>query len=192
MAFSVDELLDQREALVKDLGIPDAVGGVAAGGIVLEGGAVAILLGVAELMKAAEKTSGGPVREPLAPAAEPRPRRILLADDSITTRALEKSILEVHGYEVMAAVDGVEALAMLRSHGADLVISDVQMPRMDGFELLEQIKGDKRLRQTPVIMLTSLERREEQEKGLALGADAYIVKRKFDQRDLLETIQQIL
>ena len=81
---------------------------------------------------------------------------------------------------------------MLRSHGADLVISDVQMPRMDGFELLEQIKGDKRLRQTPVIMLTSLERREEQEKGLALGADAYIVKRKFDQRDLLETIQQIL
>ena len=192
MAFSVDELLDQREALVKDLGIPEAVGGVAAGGIVLEGGSVAILLGVAELMKAAEKTSGGPVREPLAPAADPRPRRILLADDSITTRALEKSILEVHGYEVMAAVDGVEALAMLRSHGADLVISDVQMPRMDGFELLEQIKGDKRLRQTPVIMLTSLERREEQEKGLALGADAYIVKRKFDQRDLLGTIRQIL
>ena len=88
MAFSVDELLDQREALVKDLGIPDAVGGVAAGGIVLEGGAVAILLGVAELMKAAEKTSGGPVREPLAPAADPRPRRILVADDSMTTRAL--------------------------------------------------------------------------------------------------------
>jgi two-component system chemotaxis sensor kinase CheA len=143
-------------------------------------------------MKAAEQSSGGPERESDAPSAEPRQRRILLADDSITTRALEKNILEVHGYEVMAAVDGVEALAMLRAHGADLVISDVQMPRMDGFELLEQIKTDKRLRQTPVIILTSLERREEQEKGLALGADAYIVKRKFDQRELLETIRQII
>jgi len=192
MAFSVDELLDQREAVVRDLGIPQAKGGVAAGGIMLEEGSVAILLHVGKLMKAAERASGGPVQEPAAPQPEKRQRRILLADDSITTRALEKSILEVHGYEVLAAVDGVEALAMLRLHGADLVISDVQMPRMDGFELLEQIKNDKRLRQTPVIILTSLERREEQEKGLALGADAYIVKRKFDQRDLLETIRQII
>ena len=191
MAYSVDELLDQREALVKDLGIPEAAHGVAAGGIVLEGGAIAILLNAVELLKAAH-APGFPIQQPSAVPIEQRQRRILLADDSITTRALEKSILEVHGYEVLAAVDGVEALALLRSQGADLVISDVQMPRMDGFELLEQIKNDKRLRQTPVIMLTSLERREEQEKGLALGADAYIVKRKFDQRDLLETIRQIL
>jgi two-component system chemotaxis sensor kinase CheA len=192
IAFAVDELLDQREAVVRDLGIPEAKGGVAAGGIMLEEGSIAILLNVAELTKAAAQSSGGPAQQSAALPLEQRQRRILLADDSITTRALEKSILEVHGYEVLAAVDGVEALAMLRSQGADLVISDVQMPRMDGFELLEQIKNDKRLRQTPVIILTSLERREEQEKGLALGADAYIVKRKFDQRDLLETIRQIL
>lgn len=192
MAFSVDELLDQREAVVRDLGIQQAKGGVAAGGILLEEGSIAILLHADELMAAAADSAAAPAQDfaPLAP--EKRQQRILLADDSITTRALEKSILEVHGYEVLAAVDGVEALAMLRAQGADLVISDVQMPRMDGFELLEQIKNDKRLRQTPVIILTSLERREEQEKGLALGADAYIVKRRFDQRELLETIRQIL
>jgi two-component system chemotaxis sensor kinase CheA len=191
-AFSVDELLDQREAVVRDLGIPQPKSGLAAGGILLEQGSIAILLNVGELMRRAALAAGAPPRELIPHELENRQQRILLADDSITTRALERSILEVHGYEVLAAVDGVEALAMLRSQGADLVISDVQMPRMDGFELLEQIKNDKRLRQTPVIILTSLERREEQEKGLALGADAYIVKRRFDQRELLETIRQIL
>lgn len=191
VAFSVDELLDQREALVKNLGMPEAARSFSAGGVLLDEGSIAILLNVGELLKGAQ-TSSVPSKEQANLPIKPSKPRILLADDSITTRALEKSILEVHGYEVLAAVDGVEALAMLRSHGADLVISDVQMPRMDGFELLEQIKNDKRLRHTPVIILTSLEQREEQEKGLALGADAYLMKRKFDQRELLETIQQII
>jgi two-component system chemotaxis sensor kinase CheA len=72
------------------------------------------------------------------------------------------------------------------------VITDLQMPRMDGFQLLEEMKKDKRLAQVPVIVVTSMGRREDQEKGLALGADAYIVKRKFDHEELLNTIQQII
>ena len=110
----------------------------------------------------------------------------------MTTRTLERCILEAQGYRVRVAVDGMEALAQLRVEKADLVISDVQMPRMDGFELLEAMKKDPNLNRIPVIVVTSLERQEDQERGLALGADAYIVKQKFDQAELLATIRQIL
>ena len=89
-------------------------------------------------------------------------------------------------------MDGLEALALLRAEKADLVIADIQMPRMDGFELLAALKKDQNLNQIPVIVVTSLERPEDQERGLSLGADAYIVKRKFDQGELLAAIRQIL
>jgi two-component system, chemotaxis family, sensor kinase CheA len=105
---------------------------------------------------------------------------------------LEKTILEAHGYRVRVAVDGMEAMALLRSETADLVITDVQMPRMDGLALLQALKKDAELSRIPVIMVTSLERREDQERGMSLGADAYIVKRKFDQAELLGVIRQIL
>jgi two-component system chemotaxis sensor kinase CheA len=120
------------------------------------------------------------------------PAHILVVDDSVTTRTLEKSVLEAHGYRVRVAVDGMEALMLLQAEPGDLVIADVEMPRLDGFGLLAAIRKDPRLRSLPVIMVTSLEKREHQEKGLALGADAYIVKRHFDQSTLLETIRRLL
>jgi two-component system chemotaxis sensor kinase CheA len=86
----------------------------------------------------------------------------------------------------------MEALALLRNERVDLIISDIQMPRMNGFELLAALKKDPALNQIPVVMVTSLERREDQEQGLALGADAYIVKQTFDQVELLDVIRQIL
>jgi two-component system chemotaxis sensor kinase CheA len=128
---------------------------------------------------------------PPAPAGK-RPPTVLVVDDSLTTRTLERSILEVHGYTVRVAVDGVEALAQLRADPVDLVITDIQMPRLDGFGLLAEMKKDPRLARLPVIVVSSLARREDQERGLALGADAYIVKRKFDHEELLSTIRQIL
>jgi two-component system, chemotaxis family, sensor kinase CheA len=113
-------------------------------------------------------------------------------DDSITTRALERSILEAHGYRVRIAVDGLEALQQLKTESVDLVITDVMMPRMDGLQLLEHMKNQKETEHIPVIIVTSLDRREDQERGLSLGADAYIVKRKFDARELLDAVRQIL
>jgi two-component system chemotaxis sensor kinase CheA len=86
----------------------------------------------------------------------------------------------------------MEALDRLRVEKVDLVIADVQMPRLDGFGLLEAMKKDPNLSKIPVIVVTSLERAEDQERGLSLGADAYIVKQKFDQGELLATIRQIL
>ena len=121
-----------------------------------------------------------------------RAARILVVDDSFTTRTLERSILEAHGYRVFVAVDGVEALARLRSEPVDLVISDIQMPRMDGITLVTEIKADPRLRAIPVVLVSSMETAEDQERGLAVGADAYIVKRRFDHEELIATIRQLL
>ena len=90
------------------------------------------------------------------------------------------------------AVDGVEALAQLRQQKFAAVISDIEMPRMDGFALLEQVKADRRLAGTPVILVTSRDRQEDQRRGLELGAEAYIVKRKFDHQELLNTIRQLV
>ena len=89
-------------------------------------------------------------------------------------------------------VDGVEALEKLSAETFHLVITDVMMPRMDGMQLLEQMKKQNSTARVPVIMVTSLESREDRQKGMSLGADAYIVKRKFDQQELLRTVRQIL
>lgn len=187
----VDRFLDDRETTVKSLGLPAALAGISAGGVPLEDGSVAVMLDPAAVVERF-RTSGAPAAVAAAAAEPESKRRILVVDDSLTTRSLEKSILEAHGFDVRVAVDGMQALEELRAHGADLVITDVMMPRMDGLELLASLKKDSALSAIPVIMVTSMERREDQERGLSLGADAYIVKRKFDQRELLETIRQIL
>ncbi|MET0338007.1 MAG: response regulator, partial [Caulobacter sp.] len=121
-------------------------------------------------------------------------RTILVVDDSITTRTLEKSILEAQGYRVVLSVDGLDALEKLRSGGDvfDLVVADVEMPRMDGFSLLQAIKADAALSVLPVILMTSRQDPEDVRRGLTLGAGAYITKQKFDQRELLATIGQLL
>ncbi len=125
-------------------------------------------------------------------ARTPRPVSILVVDDSVTTRTLEKSILEAAGFAVAVATDGLEALAALRREHVDLVVSDVDMPRLDGFELTRRIKADPRTRDLPVVLVTALDSPEQQEQGLDAGADAYLLKRTFDQRVLLETIQRLV
>jgi two-component system chemotaxis sensor kinase CheA len=115
-----------------------------------------------------------------------------VVDDSITSRSLERSILEAHGYLVRVAADGVEALELLRVKKADLIITDIEMPRMDGFGLVQALKADPGLKEIPVIIVSSLELAAHQERGRLLGADAYLVKRKFDQTELLITIQQLI
>lgn len=121
-------------------------------------------------------------------------RTVLVVDDSITTRTLEKSILEAQGYRVILAVDGLDALNTLRSGEAviDLVVADIEMPRMDGFGLLQAIKADAALAALPVILMTSRSDPEDVRRGLDLGAEAYITKQKFDQRELLATIGRVL
>jgi two-component system chemotaxis sensor kinase CheA len=189
--FIVDEFLDERDTTVKALGVPPGMAGFTVGGLALEDGSVVPLLNPAALFD--RLAALRPVDQAKTGDESHRPApKILIVDDSITTRSLERSILEAHGYQVRLAVDGVEALQKLGAEPFDLVITDVMMPRMDGFELLQEMKRRKETERIPVIVVTSLERPEEQERGLSLGADAYIVKRKFDQRELLNIVRQIL
>jgi two-component system, chemotaxis family, sensor kinase CheA len=126
--------------------------------------------------------------------AKRRMPTILVVDDSVTTRTLEKSILEAQGYRVVLSVDGLDALSALRnpSHLIDLVVADIEMPRMDGFQLLQALKADAELAAKPVILMTSRADPEDVRRGMELGADAYLVKQSFDQRELLAAIGQLL
>lgn len=124
-------------------------------------------------------------------APPPEPPLVLVVDDSITTRTLEKSILEAHGYRVRLAVDGRQALEMLADLRPQVVVSDLEMPKLDGFGLLAAMKRNPDLRHIPVVLVTSRDSEADRERGLRLGADSYIVKSRFQQDDLLEAIGRL-
>jgi two-component system chemotaxis sensor kinase CheA len=115
-----------------------------------------------------------------------------VVDDSLTTRELERNILEASGYDVHVAVDGLDGLNKVAEGEFDLIISDVQMPRMDGFKMVEKLKQDEKYSSIPVIMVTSLQKDEEKRRGVEVGASAYIVKSSFEQSNLLETIRTLV
>jgi two-component system chemotaxis sensor kinase CheA len=118
--------------------------------------------------------------------------RLLVVDDSVTTRTLMKSILETANYNVTAAVDGQHAWECMQNDSFDLVVSDVEMPRMDGFELTSSIRGVPTFNELPVILVTARGTDEDKARGIQVGANAYLVKSSFDQRNLLETIEQLI
>ena len=121
-----------------------------------------------------------------------RQMAILVVDDSITTRTMEKNLLEAAGYRVRVAADGLEGWTALKEEDFDLVVSDVDMPRMDGFELTARIRADRKLADLPVVLVTALESREDKERGIEVGANAYVIKSSFDQSNLLEIIRRLI
>jgi two-component system, chemotaxis family, sensor kinase CheA len=199
LALLVDELVVEQEIVIKPLGWPLQRVRNVAGVAVLGSGQTVVILNPADLVKSAAGLANG---SPLvrsggdaagtAPAPAVRRPRVLVVDDSITTRTLERSILESAGYDVRVAEDGMEALARLRAEPVDLVVSDVDMPRLDGFDLTAEIRRDAALRHLPVVLVTSLGDQAYRERGVAVGADAYIVKSSFDQDQLLTTIGRLL
>jgi two-component system chemotaxis sensor kinase CheA len=192
IAFAVDAVLDEQEVLVRRLGRPlERVRNIA-GATVLGSGQIAPILSVSDLLKSAKKIAGQSMRiaqAKQAPQAETK--SILVAEDSITSRMLLKGILESAGYQVKTAVDGVDAFTILKTERFDLIVSDVEMPRMNGFDLTAKIRADKNLGELPVVLLTALETREDRERGIDVGANAYLVKSSFDQSNLLETVRRL-
>ena len=192
-ALWVDQFLMERDALIQELGMPCPATGSVSGGALLRDGTVFVVLNPAGLAVRCTASAAAPLPQKRAQApVQTAASGILIVDDSITSRSLERSILEAHGYRVRVAVDGLEALELLRAEKADLIITDIQMPRLDGFGLVEALKADSRLKGIPVIIVSSLERAEDQQRGLRLGANAYMVKRRFDQTELLDAIRQMI
>jgi len=192
-AFVVDVLLGEREIMIRTLGARlRSIRGVG-GATILVDGKIALILDPAELvMQAFNPLRSSRLAEEIAVLPHTAKKHLLVVDDSVTIRTLEKSILEAAGYEVTVAADGVEAWQLLLENGADLVVSDIEMPRMDGFSLTETIRGSKRFRDVPVILVTAMESDEDKARGLVAGADAYQLKSAFDQENLLATIRQML
>ncbi|MBU1566730.1 MAG: hybrid sensor histidine kinase/response regulator [Proteobacteria bacterium] len=190
IAFVVDEVLREQEVLVKPLGGQLSRVKNISGATVLANGKVAPILNVSDLLKSVAKNSSS-----FAAGETTLPEKslsILVVEDSITARALLKNILESAGYQVQTAVDGLDGLTTLKSREFDIVVTDVEMPRMNGFELTARIRSDKKFMELPVVLVTALESREDRERGIDVGASAYIVKSSFDQSNLLEVIERLI
>ena len=164
-------------------------------GEVLGSGEVIPILHVPELIESVlsmHQTAGT-----LHQAAEPdnpteKQIKILVAEDSITSRMLLRNILETAGFQVKTAVDGLEAFQILQNDPFDLVVTDVEMPGMNGFELTSKIRMDARFMAIPVVLVTALSSDWDRQRGLEAGANAYIVKSNFEQSNLVETIQRLI
>ena len=125
-------------------------------------------------------------------ASGPARKRVLVVEDSITVRELERSVLQSRGYEVVVAVDGMDGWNALREGKFDLVVSDVDMPRMTGLELVAQLRADARLRDVPVIIVSYKDREEDRLRGLEAGADRYMTKNSFHDASFLEAVRDLI
>ena len=191
MALGVDAVLGEEKVLTKGLGKQLLRVRNIAGVAILGSGKSVPVLNVSDVARSLMNAS----TSLLSPAVEEikgEVKSVLVVEDSITSRVLLKSILESAGYRVKTAVDGIDALTMLKVGDFGLIISDVDMPRMDGFELTAKVRSDKKLADMPMVLVTSLETRESRERGIDVGANAYIVKSSFDQSDLLDAVRRLV
>ena len=193
LAIQIDNIVTETELAVKPVGMPLMRVRNVVGAALMGNGEPIVMLNPADLIRSAHAVTipAIKIRKPEEKVAE-QVNQILVVDDSITTRTLEKNILEAAGYLVITAINGVEALKRLEENDIDLVVSDLEMPHMDGFSLTRNIREHAKYGHLPVILVTSLESEADKQKGMLAGADAYIVKRGFNQINLLSTIKQYL
>jgi two-component system, chemotaxis family, sensor histidine kinase and response regulator WspE len=192
----VDEFLGERDLEVRPLDarlgkVPDI-----SSASVLEDGTPVLIIDVEDMVRSIDNLLGGRRLKTLGDASADvkarGPKRILVVDDSMTVRELERQMLEGRGYAVDIAVDGLDGWNAIRSAEYDLVISDVDMPRMDGIQLVRSIKGDARLKSIPVVIVSYKEREEDRMRGLDAGADAYLTKSSFHDQTLLNTVADLI
>ncbi len=202
MALMIDTVISEQEILVKTLGYQLEKVNNISGATVLTSGNIVPILNVQDIFYSARTVNYIPpaiknsekvnTNEQGRKKSSVKQKSLLVVEDSITSRILLKNILESSGYKVDTAVDGMAAMTKLKSIYFDLVVSDVEMPRMDGFVLTETIRKDNELRNIPVILVTSRATDKDKERGITAGANAYIIKSQFDQNNLLETIKSLI
>jgi two-component system chemotaxis sensor kinase CheA len=188
VAFRVDDFEEVDDHIVKPVGDRAEVPLMQAA-LVMADGRVAPVLNAQDLARRAlPEMTTGVVNAP----EPPRQRRVLVVDDSVTTRQLVGTILRSDGYAVESVAHAADAWRQIESERFDVLVTDIEMPHMSGFELLHRVRNTKSVQNLPVVLVTGLDRESERRRALDLGANAYIVKARFDQRLLLDTLQALL
>ncbi|PKM22090.1 MAG: hybrid sensor histidine kinase/response regulator, partial [Gammaproteobacteria bacterium HGW-Gammaproteobacteria-14] len=207
VAILVDGLVGSREVVVKSVGPQLATVAGISGATILGDGSVVIILDVHSLIRAAHvqrqhgllerRSRAEQGLEPALPLAAEKPVEVaklplvMVTDDSVTVRKVTTRLLERNGYEVMTAKDGVDAVAKLEERKPDLMLLDIEMPRMDGFEVASHVRHDSRMKDIPIIMITSRTGEKHRERAFEIGVDRYMGK-PFQEGELLATIQELL
>jgi two-component system chemotaxis sensor kinase CheA len=189
VALACDRLIGESEVVVKTLG--PLLGSVTGylGAAILGDGRVALLLDPASATSTSPRAARQSETVAATPVEQATTRTLLVVEDSFMVRELQRSILEAAGYRVVTAKHGLEALDQLAAHSEiDLVVTDVDMPEMDGLALTEAIRASAEWAALPIIVVTSRHSDEDRRRGVAAGADAYMVKDSFDQHALLDTV----
>ncbi len=190
LAVIVNNFINEQDIVIKSFNPPLNQLPNFLGGTIGNDGNVVLVLNIHALLS--KDTKGMPISHILKDDSSLENKKILVVDDSITTRTLEVSILKSHGYSVESVVCAEEAIEKLKTESFDLLITDVEMPGMNGFELTQEVRTVLGLSDLPIIIVTSLANEEDKQKGLDVKADAYIVKSEFESKELLSTIAQLI
>ncbi len=188
----VEAVHEEQELVFKELRGPLRNQKTFTGAALLGNGDIVPILDVNALFDLASRAPSPSSAPTMQRRPAPRIYRVLVVDDSLVAGELQKNILLTAGYESEIASDGVEALEFLHRKDWDLVIADVDMPRMTGFELTERMRADEQFRDIPVIIVTSRDTIDDRRRGFEVGADAYVLKREFDQSHLLDTVRRLI
>jgi len=194
LGFSVDEIGYVQDVIIKGFGDQMVRLRNFSSVTVLGTGKVVPVLNISDLVQSAIQLESSGTIAGFSPEGLTNKKSIsiLVTDDSITSRMLLKNILESGGYAVETAVDGLDALDKLQTGSFDILVSDVDMPRMNGFILTEKIRSNKKFSNIPVILVTALDSKQDREWGIDVGANAYIVKTSFNKSTLLEVVRKLV
>jgi two-component system sensor histidine kinase and response regulator WspE len=194
--LAVDRLIGERELVIRPLDSRlGKIRNISAAAL-MEDGSPVLIVDTEDLLRSAANLVAigtlGNVAAAVRPGAGSRQKRILIVEDSLTVRELERKLLASGGYEVEVAVDGLDGWNTVRAGNFDLVLTDVDMPRMDGIELVTLIKQDARMRSLPVMIVSYKDRPEDRNRGLQAGADYYLAKGSFHDQKLLSAVADLI
>jgi len=191
VAVQVDALAGSREIVVKNLGKQFAVVSGISGATILGDGRVVVILDLLAVLRAQQADAQYKHSIEMPVTAEEKATLVMAVDDSITVRKVTSRLLERHGMEVVTAKDGVDAIAQLQDLDPDIMLLDIEMPRMDGFEVATLVRHDERLKELPIIMITSRTGEKHRERARSLGVNEYLGK-PYHEAQLLALIGSVV
>lgn len=189
-ALLTDEMLGSREIVVKALGPQLSGTRGLAGATILGDGRIVLILDIAALIRSRARQAQAATPPPLAPKEDHR-TFVMVVDDSITVRRVTERLLERNGMRVVTAKDGVDAVAALQDQVPDVILLDIEMPRMDGYEVATHVRNDPRLRHVPIVMITSRVGDKHRSRAMDIGVDQYLGK-PYQESDLLSAIESLV